>query len=83
MQFQDISERKELADASNIWWIMIFLTGLYNRRHFEQELARRLSVLRAMVPRVVFLIDIDNFKTVNDTFGIWREMICSRRLQDY
>ena len=70
MQFQDISERKELAGRLEYLVDHDFLTGLYNRRHFEQELAREVErASRYGSPGVVFLIDIDNFKTVNDTFG--------------
>jgi diguanylate cyclase (GGDEF)-like protein len=47
-----------------------FLTGVYNRRHFETlaraELAR---YQRYMRPLSVMMIDIDHFKTVNDQFG--------------
>jgi diguanylate cyclase (GGDEF)-like protein len=47
-----------------------WLTGLYNRRHFETlaraELARSQRYLR---PLSVLMIDIDHFKAVNDQFG--------------
>lgn len=47
-----------------------FLTGLYNRRHFENlarvELAR---CQRYMRPLSVLMIDIDHFKGVNDRLG--------------
>jgi diguanylate cyclase (GGDEF)-like protein len=47
-----------------------FLTGVYNRRHFETlaraELARCQRYVR---PLSVMMIDIDHFKTVNDHFG--------------
>ncbi|HEY1746864.1 MAG TPA: GGDEF domain-containing protein [Xanthobacteraceae bacterium] len=47
-----------------------WLTGLYNRRHFESlagaELARSQRYLR---PLSVLMIDIDHFKEVNDHFG--------------
>jgi diguanylate cyclase len=46
------------------------LTGLPNRRHWEEvadnELAR---YLRSRRPAVVMLIDVDNFKEVNDAHG--------------
>jgi diguanylate cyclase (GGDEF)-like protein len=43
------------------------LTGLANRRHFQQAIKRLTpaGVLRG----TVFMIDIDNFKLVNDRFG--------------
>ena len=44
------------------------LTGLYNRRAFETELSRELAEqLPGKV--IVFYIDLDQFKLVNDTCG--------------
>jgi diguanylate cyclase (GGDEF)-like protein len=47
-----------------------WLTGLYNRRHFETlaqaELARSQRYMR---PMTVMMLDIDHFKDVNDTYG--------------
>jgi diguanylate cyclase (GGDEF)-like protein len=47
-----------------------WLTGVYNRRHFEQlaraELARSQRYAR---PLSLLMIDIDHFKVVNDRFG--------------
>ena len=69
-QFQDISERKQLAGRLEYLVDHDFLTGLSNRRHFEQELAREVErAARYGSPGTVLLIDVDNFKTVNDTFG--------------
>jgi two-component system cell cycle response regulator len=46
------------------------LTGLYNRRHLEEELARVHSDARRYHdPLGVLLLDIDHFKHVNDTYG--------------
>lgn len=44
------------------------LTGLHNRRYADQHLARRLGG-DAPGPVSVALLDIDHFKTVNDTYG--------------
>jgi len=69
-QVQDISERKEMARRLEYVVSHDFLTGLLNRRSFEQELARELErAARYDVPGAVLLIDLDNFKDVNDTFG--------------
>ncbi len=47
-----------------------WLTGLYNRRHFETlaqaELARSQRYMR---PLTLLMLDIDHFKDVNDTYG--------------
>jgi diguanylate cyclase (GGDEF)-like protein len=46
------------------------LTGLYNRRAFEVQVRRHLAGTARHGPRgAVILIDLDNFKPVNDTFG--------------
>ena len=69
-QVQDISERKELSRRLEYFVNHDFLTGLFNRRHFELELARETErVARYGSPGAVLVIDLDNFKDVNDTFG--------------
>jgi diguanylate cyclase (GGDEF)-like protein/PAS domain S-box-containing protein len=69
-QVQDISDRKELARRLEYFVDHDFLTGLFNRRHFEEELARETErVSRYGSPGAVLVIDLDNFKDVNDTFG--------------
>jgi diguanylate cyclase (GGDEF)-like protein len=69
-QVQDISERKELAQRLEYLTDHDFLTGLVNRRRFEQELCREAErVARYGTPGAVLVIDLDNFKDVNDAFG--------------
>lgn len=46
------------------------LTGLYNRRYLEQTLGRELlRVHRSGKSLCVAMLDIDNFKKVNDSYG--------------
>jgi diguanylate cyclase (GGDEF)-like protein/PAS domain S-box-containing protein len=46
------------------------LTGLFNRRHMEESLARELSrAERKAHPISLILFDVDHFKRFNDTFG--------------
>jgi diguanylate cyclase (GGDEF)-like protein len=57
------SELRHLADHDA-------LTGLLNRRRFEQELARHLAHVRRYGPEgAVLILDLDGFKPVNDRFG--------------
>ncbi|MBN1231850.1 MAG: GGDEF domain-containing protein [Candidatus Coatesbacteria bacterium] len=43
------------------------LTGLYNHRFFQEELERQIATNPDNVS--LFMIDIDNFKNFNDTYG--------------
>ncbi|MGH6925935.1 MAG: GGDEF domain-containing protein [Propylenella sp.] len=46
------------------------LTGLFNRRYFQETLGRELHrASRAKHPLSVVLLDIDHFKRFNDTYG--------------
>ncbi len=46
------------------------LTGLYNRRYFNGELERQLAACRAAAtPLSIAMIDLDDFKSINDSFG--------------
>ncbi len=67
---RDITERKRLKEELQQQATLDALTGIFNRRHFQQlaldELKRAKRLKR---PLAVVLIDIDYFKHVNDTFG--------------
>jgi diguanylate cyclase (GGDEF)-like protein len=69
-QVLDISERKRLEAELSRMATHDDLTGLYNRRFFERELAQQLLLLRRHggMSSVLFL-DLDRFKEVNDTLG--------------
>jgi diguanylate cyclase (GGDEF)-like protein len=48
------------------WSLEDSLTGIANRRFFEQTLAKRLE---SDVPVALAMIDVDQFKAINDTFS--------------
>ena len=57
------AQLRELADRDP-------LTGTYNRRYFDVTIARELSYCRRHgTSLALILIDIDHFKSVNDTYG--------------
>ena len=60
-------ERKYVSASARA--AMDELTGLFNRRHFDAELARQLARVRADRPLGLIMADIDHFKRVNDTLG--------------
>ena len=45
------------------------LTGLPNRRFFEETLDEHLGAVSATHQMAVFMLDLDGFKAVNDTYG--------------
>jgi len=66
----DITERKQLEEEFKRQARIDFLTGVSNRRYFmeqaEQEIQR---TSRYDAPLSFFMLDIDLFKQVNDTYG--------------
>jgi diguanylate cyclase (GGDEF)-like protein len=46
------------------------LTGLYNRRHFTELLCQEMARVKRYADKLaLFMIDVDHFKQVNDTYG--------------
>ena len=70
VQLQDVSERKRFEGQLQYLADHDALTGLLNRRRFEQELRQQVALAdRHEAPGAVLVIDLDNFKYVNDTLG--------------
>jgi diguanylate cyclase (GGDEF)-like protein/PAS domain S-box-containing protein len=68
--FSDITERKQSEDL--VWRQANFdtLTGLPNRRMFRDRLEQEImKSQRANLPLALLLVDLDEFKEVNDTLG--------------
>jgi diguanylate cyclase (GGDEF)-like protein/PAS domain S-box-containing protein len=69
-QVEDISKKKELEEQLRHLAQHDSLTQLFNRRRFDEELARLLAHnQRYHIPAALFILDLDNFKQVNDTRG--------------
>ncbi|WP_018981513.1 sensor domain-containing diguanylate cyclase [Salinimonas chungwhensis] len=66
----NISERYKLEKKLRYWGDTDQLTELFNRRRLEQDLAKHhASFSRYDVTTSVLMLDLDNFKSVNDTEG--------------
>ena len=62
--------RRLQAATANTMALTDPLTGIGNRRHFDDRLAREVErAARLRLPFGLCLVDIDDFKTINDTYG--------------
>jgi diguanylate cyclase (GGDEF)-like protein/PAS domain S-box-containing protein len=69
-QIQDVTERRRLQDELTHQASHDSLTGLWNRRRFEEELTRCVERTRRYDERsALLMLDLDRFKITNDTFG--------------
>ena len=67
---RDITERKRQEEALRALSLVDELTGLYNRRGFMTLAQQQLRLARRGHRDVALLfIDMDDFKSINDTFG--------------
>jgi diguanylate cyclase (GGDEF)-like protein len=72
---------KRMADGLRRDTLTDSLTGIPNRRHFDQALAREwLIARRAGDPVSLLMIDVDHFKAYNDRHGHPKGDACLRRL---
>jgi diguanylate cyclase (GGDEF)-like protein/PAS domain S-box-containing protein len=68
--FHDVSQIQEMAQQLSWQASHDALTGLFNRREFERRLAGLIEAVRVDDKQHAMLyMDLDNFKTVNDTCG--------------
>ncbi len=65
-----IIQNRRLNEELRKQSIMDELTGLYNRRYFNQKISDEMKRARRYGhPLSLLIIDIDNFKGINDTYG--------------
>jgi diguanylate cyclase len=63
-QLEEVNERLQKISATDA------LTGLYNRRYFDESLKREYArAARNKAPLSVMMIDLDRFKSINDNYG--------------
>lgn len=67
VNFYDITDRKRRQDEIRYLSFHDHLTGLYNRRFFEEEM-KRLDTSRNL-PLSLVMADINGLKLINDAFG--------------
>jgi diguanylate cyclase (GGDEF)-like protein/PAS domain S-box-containing protein len=68
--YEDITRERQTAEQLVYLAERDALTGLYNRHRFQQELTRTmLETDRHAIPCAVMFFDLDEFKTINDTYG--------------
>ncbi len=66
----DVSECKRAERSLAEQAVRDVLTGLYNRRYFDEQIASELARARRTNQCVAFLLcDLDRFKSINDTKG--------------
>ncbi|MGB5823932.1 MAG: HD domain-containing phosphohydrolase [Proteocatella sp.] len=65
--FRDCSEKKQKQERIEFLSYHDQLTGLYNRRFYEEEL-KRLDVKRNL-PLTIVMGDVNGLKLINDSFG--------------
>ena len=67
---RDVTETLQTEDRVRYLALHDDLTGLANRHSFNEQLRRKMGLTGDTSRRVVlFCLDLDDFKTINDTFG--------------
>ncbi|MCC8955147.1 diguanylate cyclase [Bradyrhizobium sp. Pear77] len=78
---RDMTEQKDLQDKLAALATSDGLTGLANRRHFDERLAEEWArARRDGTPLSLLLLDVDHFKKFNDQYGHQAGDACLRAL---
>jgi len=78
---RDMTEQKDLQDKLAALATSDGLTGIANRRHFDERLAEEWArAKRDGTPLSLLLVDVDNFKKFNDQYGHQAGDACLRAL---
>jgi len=68
--YEDVTRERQTAEQLVYLAERDALTGLYNRHRFQQELTRTmLETDRHQIQCAVMFFDLDEFKTINDSYG--------------
>ncbi|GKS69834.1 diguanylate cyclase/phosphodiesterase with PAS/PAC sensor(s) [Nitrosomonas sp. PY1] len=67
--FRDVTEQRKLTDKLTYQVTHDSLTGLLNRGEFEKRLRKILKSFRQYDVHALLFLDLDQFKTINDTCG--------------
>jgi diguanylate cyclase (GGDEF)-like protein/PAS domain S-box-containing protein len=79
--FSDVSEQKQLENKLRDLSELDGLTGLHNRRVFDETLLKEWKrAMRESSPLSVVMIDVDYFKKFNDAYGHLEGDACLQRL---
>jgi diguanylate cyclase (GGDEF)-like protein len=67
---RDVTDRKRQEDDLRALADLDELTGIYNRRRFQDEVEKHLAASRRFGDHLtLLLLDVDGFKQINDTYG--------------
>lgn len=70
ISFYEFTEEKRLMEKLEKLAVTDGLTGIFNRRHFDERLRKEISrIERYNGEFSLIMLDLDHFKSINDTYG--------------